>query len=121
MWSAEARSAAIATICRPSSSRASISSSTSSRVHRCGRAAGQAALLGDERAAAVTGLDEAVADQDADRLSCRAEADVVARRDVAVPGQLVAGLQDARLDLRAKLSGDQGRQGDALSTARERQ
>jgi hypothetical protein len=69
----------------------------------------------------VSGLDEPVPDQDADRLTRRPEADLVARGDVAVAGELVAGMQEARLDLRAELSGDQGWQGDALASARERQ
>jgi hypothetical protein len=89
--------------------------------HRCGGTNGEPALLGHERAAAVSGLDEPVPDQDADRLTRRPEADLVARGDVAVAGELVAGMQEARLDLRAELSGDQGWQGDALASARERQ
>ena len=56
---------------------------------------GRSLCLRHERAAAVSRLDESVADQDADRLARRAEADLVARGEVAVPGKLVARMQDA--------------------------
>jgi hypothetical protein len=69
----------------------------------------------------MAGLDEAVADQDADRFACRAQADVVARRDLAMPGELVPRLQRARLDLQAQVTGDHHRQRDTLASARKRQ
>ena len=89
--------------------------------HGRGRPDGELALLGHEGAAAVARLDEPVADQDADRLARRPEADLVARGELAVGGELVARVQDARLDLRAEIAGDPGRQRHALASARERQ
>jgi len=53
-----------------------------------------------------------VADEDADRLAGGAEADAVARREVAVARELVPGLQRSLRDLGPQLVCDLRRQAD---------